>query len=74
MGEREKQQVHNYHLALEEAKSEIEDLKRTPQIKRAMTWLRCRIEETGSKEKKEAYRETLSKLRKGEFDGRSEKM
>lgn len=69
MHKREKQQVRGYHLALEEAKSEIEDLKRTPQIKRAMTWLRCRIEETESDEKKEAYRETLSKLRKGEFDG-----
>lgn len=68
MREREKQQARGYHLALEEAMSEIEDLKRTPQIKRAMKWLRCRIEETGSKEKKEAYREMLSKLRKGEFD------
>lgn len=68
MGEREKQQVRNYHIALEGAKSEIEDLKRTPQIKRLMSWLTCRISETHSEDEKKVYRAVLSKIRKGEFE------
>jgi hypothetical protein len=51
-----------------ELRQELAELKRTPQIKRLMSWLTCRVRETHSEDEKKAYRTVLSKLRKGEFE------